>query len=376
MSWLTKLFFEESAAQSVLVIGLVTALGLAIGSLRVRSVTLGIAGVLFAGILFGHFGIHLNSHVLEFAREFGLILFVYTIGLQVGPGFLASLRRQGLPLNIMAFSVVTLGLILTVIMHKFGKVPIAAAAGLFSGATTNTPALAAAQQALKDITATVASSGVTTGTVASEVARSVAHLSPDQIDQVLKQPGLGYAVAYPFGVLGIILSMIFFRIIFRVNVTSEAKEFQKVVAGSTPKLSTMNLEIKNPNLEGMTIEQVPTLADSGIVISRVLHDGSVEVAQPDTLLHVGDILHAVGPRPKLKEFRVIVGVEADVDLKEIPSDIITQRIVVTQNNVLGKAVQDLDVVKANDVTITRVARAEIEFTPTEDFRLQFGDTVL
>lgn len=375
MSWLLELFTKQTVAQSVVVLGLVTALGLALGSLRIRSVSLGIAGVLFVGILFGHFDIRPNHEILEFAREFGLILFVYTIGLQVGPGFISSLKRDGLPLNILAFSVVTLGLVVAVGIHFVGGVELPVVAGLFSGATTNTPSLAAAQQALADVIS-YGGSAVTTDTVSMAVAGDIARLSPERITELSKMPGLGYAVAYPFGVFGIILTMLLFRMVFRIDVKVEAAEFMKRHARSTPKVMTANLQVRNVNLEGLRIGDIPMIRAAGVVISRVLHDQQVEVAQPDTVLHTGDILHCVGPQDNLKALRVIIGSEVDVDVKAVPSSIASRRIIVTNKPVIGKSLSELDVLTENDVTITRVSRAEVEFTPNEDFELHFGDTVL
>lgn len=350
MNWFGDLFFVQSAAQAVVVLLLVSAVGLAFGSVRVFGVSLGIGGVLFAGLLFGHLKISLDEHVLEFAREFGLILFVYTIGMQVGPGFFSSLRREGLPLNLLAGSVVLGGVLLAYLIYRFGNVPVPVVAGLFAGATTNTPALAAAQQALKDV--------------------------PNLDPVVRTQPGLAYAIAYPFGIMGIIITMLLIRYVFRINPQEEAARFLSLQRAAIPKPATMNIEVQNPNLEGLPLEKVPVISDGGVVVSRILHDNRVEVAQPDTILHVGDILLAVGPKEKLEEVRLIVGRESAVDVKSVPSRITTRRIVVTRKSAVGKTLDELETPRLYDVNLTRVSRAEIEFTPTPDFRLQFGDTVL
>ncbi|MCX7718104.1 MAG: putative transporter [Candidatus Sumerlaeaceae bacterium] len=350
MEWLVDLAQGTSAAHSVLVLSVVAALGLALGGIRVFGVSLGIGGVLFSGILFGHFRITIDQHVLEFAREFGLILFVYTIGLQVGPSFLASLRRQGLPLNLMAGSIVALGVVLTIAIWKVGGIPAPVAVGLFSGATTNTPALAAAQQALRDL--------------------------PNMSPEATAQPGLGYAVAYPFGILGIILAMLILRWIFRIRPAQEAAQFQQLQASATPRPATMNIEILNPNMDGLEISRIPGFGESGVVISRVLRGNTVEVAQPDTILRTGDIVLAVGSPKALEELRLILGRISDVDVKAQPSRISASRILVTKPAALGKRICDLDFLETYDVTITRVIRAEIEFTPDQDFRLQFGDRVV
>lgn len=350
MTWLTDLFTADSPANAVLIIGIVSACGLALGSLRVWGISLGIGGVLFSGLIFNHFGLKINEHMLHFAREFGLILFVYTIGMQVGPGFLASLRRQGLPLNIMAATVVLLGTGISAAFVLMHWAPMPVAVGMLAGATTNTPALAAAQQALKDA-----------GGAAAEAANV---------------PALSYAIAYPFGVVGTILMMVLIRIVFRIDPHKEAAKFIELNHEATPRPVAVNLEVKNPNLNNIRLDQIPMPGDSGVVISRVLHGSRVEVAQPDTVVHLGDIMLAVGPRPALDQLLLIVGQESQVDLRKIESHISTRRIIVTKKGALGKTIDEIESVRQFDVAITRVSRSEIEFTPREDFKLQFGDTLL
>ncbi len=353
MNWIVQLIKVESVAQAALVLSIVAALGIAIGSLKIRGIGLGIAGVLFSGLFIGHFlgkaNITLDHRVMEFAREFGLILFVYTIGMQVGPGFFASLRKQGLPLNLMAAGIVLLGVAITIGVHYIGHVPIPAAVGLFSGGTTNTPSLGAAQEALK---------GIKT-------------LGPNAVDM----PALAYAVAYPFGIVGIILTMVLVRTAFSI---SPQKELELLVAmrdENRVAMKTMNIELKNPNLEGIQLNRIPTLADSGVVISRILQGGKPLVARGDTVLKQGDVLLAVGPAPRLDELRMIVGSEAKVDIIAVPSDIITRRILVTQSDALGKTIDELNLRERLGVNVTRVARADMEMPP-KDLRLQFGDNLV
>ncbi len=351
MQWLVDLFLVDSIAQAVLVLSLVAAIGLTLGSLRIFTLSLGVAGVLFSGLIFGHFGITINHEVMEFAREFGLILFVYTIGLEVGPGFLASLRKQGLPLNLMAASVVLLGVVLTIGISYLGGIQMPVAVGLFSGGTTNTPSLAAAQQALKQI--------------------------PGTTEAVGKLPGLGYAIAYPFGVIGIILIIILIKVVFRLDPKQEARALEVLKAKEVRKLRTINLEVQNPNLNDLPINRIPTVADSGVVISRLFRANQlVEVPKPDTVIHLGDILHAVGSRDQLEELKLIVGRESGVDLKQLPSDVTAERILVTQRHVLGKAIQELEMLEACGVVVTRIIRTGLEFTPTPRFHLQFGDELM
>jgi putative transport protein len=350
MAWFTELFQGESVASSVLILALVAALGLAIGSLKVKGVGLGIAGVLFSGLVFGHFQFAFNHEVMEFAREFGLILFVYTIGLQVGPGFIASLRREGLPLNIMAASIVVLGAVTAVVISFFAGIEIPVVVGLLSGATTNTPSLAAAQQALMD-------SGLTGA-------------------EVVKMPGLGYAVAYPFGIMGIILTMLVIRTVFRVNTVQEAEELRQERERTVVPLERANLIVENPNLEGMVLGEISLFEESGVVISRVRHGEDQFIAQADTMLHLGDIVLAVGPRSKLHALKLLVGKKTDVDLSAVPSNITSQTLIVTKKGVLGKSAPELGLRSKYDVQITRVRRSGVELPVSHSLRFQYGDRLV
>ncbi len=350
MSWFRELFTGATVSQSILILSLVAASGILLGSVKIRKVGLGVAGVLFTGLIFGHVGFHIDPQVMDFVREFGLILFVYTIGMQVGPGFLASLRKQGLPLNIMAASIVILGVLVTLGIVYVAGIDMSVAVGLFAGGTTNTPALGAAQQALKNV------AGFN--------------------DEMSKLPGLGYAVAYPFGILGIIITMGLVRRAFAIKPTDEATLFAQQMQSSQPLLSTMNLVVSNPNLDGLRIEKLPGLQNSGVVISRIRKGAEIDVATPETLLRLGDVILLVGPQDRLNDFRVIVGQPADVDLKSLPSSVITKRVVVTRKRVLSKTLAELDLLEGYGVTVTRVSRADIEFTPNPGFRVQFADTLL
>jgi putative transport protein len=353
MDWLRQLITHpEGVAHAVLVLSIVAAAGLGLGTIRVFGVGLGVGGVLFAGLAAGHFGLHINAEIQEFAREFGLILFVYTIGIQVGPGFLASLRRNGLPLNLMAAGIVLLGVAVTlgVFFLFMDREEFPVAVGLFAGATTNTPSLAAAQQALKDV--------------------------PSITEGATKLPALGYAIAYPFGIIGIILTMLLIRGLFRVNIAGEADALARAEAKGKEALETINLEVRNPNLADLQLRQVPTLAESGVVISRVMKDGKPVVARSDLVLQAGDVLHAVGPKEKLADLKVIVGAESKVDVKALPSHITSRRILVTKSESLGKSVHELELGSRFGVRVTRINRAEVELAPTPGVKLQFGDNLL
>jgi putative transport protein len=350
MDWLHELFTGETVATSIIILSLVATAGIALGSLRFYGISLGVAGVLFSGLLFGHYGFKINPEILDFAREFGLILFVYTIGMQVGPGFVSSLRRDGLPLNLMAAAIVIMGTLVTIGIILFGGVQVPAAVGMFSGATTNTPSLAAAQSALRDT------------------------VGPNSDLSTL--PGLGYAVAYPFGVVGIILTMLFGRVAFRVNLAKETEAFAAAQRLGRKDLQRMNMEIKNANLDGMALKDIPMLANSGVVISRFMHGNEVQVAQPETVLRQGDVLLAVGTEPALKQLCVLVGCESAKDLITHPSSITSKRLVITNKSATGKTLQELDFLNRYEVNITRLRRSGVELTTGQNVPLHYGDSVL
>jgi putative transport protein len=349
MDWLTSLFSNESAARTVLLLTVTGAAGTALGKIKIRGVGLGVAGVLFAGLALGHLKLTPDHHVLEFVREFGLILFVYTLGLQIGPGFFASLRSRGLVLNGFAAAIVLSGAAIAAGLILAGWVPLAAGSGLLSGATTNTPSLAAAGEALRQV-------GAEPDTAAIQ--------------------GLAYAVAYPFGIIGIIVTMLLVRSAFRIDVAAEVHAAERQMKPSTPPPSGRNFEVRNANLAGLRIEQIPGLAGSGVVVSRFSRDGVVAVARPGTVLALGDVLHAVGPEDGLDALRVVVGADAGVDLKALPGAVVNRRVLVTQGAVLGKPLGELSALAQHGVVVTRVTRQGLEFTPNAGFRIQFGDVLM
>lgn len=349
MDWLIQLVREDSVARTVLLLGAAGAAGVALGKVRVFGVSLGIAGVLFAGLFLGYLKLTIDTHVLEFVREFGLILFVYTLGLQIGPGFFSSLRARGLALNAFAAGIVLLGVAMTVVWITCGFVELPAGVGLLSGATTNTPSLAAAQQALGQVKAA---------------------------DNATVIQGLAYAVAYPFGIIGIILTMLLVRRVFKVDVKAEVLAAETAQTPTVAKPATRNFEVRNANLVGRPLGKVPGLTGSNVVVSRFSRDGKVEVAKPDLLLRMGDILHAVGPEDGLDALRVVVGAEAGVDLKTLPGPVTNRRLLVTRSDVLGKQLGEVAAFAEHNVVITRITRNGIEFSPTPGFRLQFGDLLM
>jgi putative transport protein len=350
MHWLAQLFTAHSPAQAVVVLGLAIALGLALGHVRFFGIRLGVGGVLFSGLALGHYGLALNHEVLEFAREFGLILFVYTIGMQVGPGFADSLRRRGFRLNAMATFIVALGVALTVFFHHVGGVALSTAVGLFSGATTNTPSLASASQAFKE-------------------------LAPTAAERLVGEAGLGYAVSYPFGIFGIILVMLAVRAIFRIDPAEELRQMEEQAKALHPPLETMTLEVTNPNLDGMALGAVPGLADMNVAVSRVMAGEIVSAATPDTILRAGMLLHAVGRPGDLEKLRVLAGVKSEVFLPRVAGPLTMRRLVITRKGVVGKSVPELNLAQKHEVSVTRISRSGTEFSPGPSVHLHFGDVL-
>lgn len=337
-------------ALTVSVLALVAVVGLWLGNIKIRGVGFGIGGVLFGGIFVGHFadqlGWVLSADMLHFIQEFGLILFVYTIGIQVGPGFFASLRVSGLRLNLFAFGIVVMGGLVTAILHKLFAIPLPVVLGIFSGAVTNTPALGAGQQILRDL-----------------------GIPADVVDQM----GMSYAMAYPFGICGILLSMWLVRVLFRVNVEQEAKEHESTLTNGHALIKTINIRVENPNLNNMAIQDVPILNSATIICSRLKRDDTLMVPSPDTLIQHGDLLHLVGQPADLNNARLVIGQEVDTSLSTRGTDMRVERVVVTNEKVLGKKIRDLQVKERYDVVISRLNRAGVELVASQDASLQFGD---
>ena len=337
-------------ALTVSVLALVAVVGLWIGNVKIRGVGFGIGGVLFGGIIVGHFvdqaGVTLSSPMLHFIQEFGLILFVYTIGIQVGPGFFASLRVSGLRLNLFAILIVILGGLVTAVLHKLFNSPLPVVLGIFSGAVTNTPALGAGQQILRDL-------GVPF--------------------EVVDQMGMSYAMAYPFGICGILLTMWLVRLFFRINVEKEAQRFEESSGNGHAHLHTINVRVENPNLNQMAIQDVPMLNSDNIVCSRLKRGELLMVPAPGTLIQAGDLLHLVGRPEDLHNAQLVIGQEVATSLSTRGTDLKVERVVVTNEKVLGKKIRDLHVKQRYDVVISRLNRAGVELVASSSASLQFGD---
>jgi len=344
MDYLALLVSPQSAAWSVFVVMLVAAAGLALGNIKLFGINLGIAGVLFSGILFGHFGLNIDHGTLEFLRDFGLILFVYSIGTQVGPGFFSSFRKEGIRLNLLAAAVVLGGVTLTLLVSRVAGFDIATAVGMYAGAVTNTPSLAAAQQALGPAPAAV------------------------------NNASIGYALAYPGAIMGIIFTMLLIRRVFRAQAAGDLLQVQAEKSASG--FTTASIAVENRNLEGLRIMDIPAINELGVVVSRFFHDGVMAVAHDGTVIHAGDVLLAVGKEENVKKFIVVVGSKSGMDLNKLPSRIIYSRVIVTHKEVIGKTLEELNLEGKFDVAATRVARADVEFLVSDSYVLQFADNLV
>ncbi|CAJ1789960.1 putative transporter [Aeromonas salmonicida] len=337
-------------ALSISMLSLVAVLGLWLGNWRVYGVGLGIGGVLFGGIIVGHFAgvsdLALDEQTLHFIQEFGLILFVYTIGIQVGPGFFSSLRSSGLKLNGFAALLVILGCVVAAGLHQLFDVPLPVILGVFSGAVTNTPSLGAGQQILAELGADPGSTGLM---------------------------GMGYAVAYPFGICGILLTMWLVRLFFRIKIDEEADLFEQHAGKTKESLQTINIAVRNPNMHGLMLCEIPSLDESDVICSRLKRGEELMVPRSDSRIELGDLLHLVGERHALHKVLLVLGEEVETSLSTRGTDLRVERVVVTNEQVLGKKIRDLDIKQKYDVVISRLNRAGIELVPTSQTSLQFGD---
>lgn len=332
-------------------LALVAVIGLWIGHWKLRGVGLGVGGVLFGGIIVAHFsqqyGLALDTHTLHFIQEFGLILFVYTIGIQVGPGFFASLRQSGLKLNGLAALIVILGMLVVIGLYQFTDLPLDILLGIYSGAVTNTPSLGAGQQILAEL-------GMT---------------------NLTENMGISYAIAYPFGICGILLTMWLIRLFFKVKLDQEAQSFERENGLENEHLVSVNMKVTNPNLDGLALKDIPGFEHKEVICSRLKRDETVLVPKADTLIHLGDLLRLVGETAVLKKMQLIIGEQVDSSISMKTDYLRSERVVVTNEKVLGKKIRDLGIHQKFGVMISRLNRAGIELVPTANTALQFGDVL-
>lgn len=346
MNWFSSLFFGTGIAHSIFVLALAIAVGIFLGAkLKFKGITLGITWILFCAIACSHFGMTLDPLVESFAKDLGLILFVYSIGLQVGPGFFSSFGKGGLRLNMLAASIVVLSCVTAYVIHRLSGTDIATMTGVLFGAVTNTPGLGAAQQTFQDLT------GMSNPDIAS-----------------------GYAMAYPLGVVGILFSMLVIRWVFRIKMDKEEEQV-KAEKGEVQQVEHYDMKLTNPQIDGLHVRDLGLLTHVTIVVSRVLDkDGNEFMPDAETLLHVGDQVRLVTDK-KNERTVLLLGELTDIKWEEQEKNIhlVSQHIVVTKDKINGKQICDLKVRDAFHITITRVRRAGIELLATPDLRLQLGD---
>lgn len=348
-NWFTDLFTHTSIAQSVVIFGLVISIGIWLGRLKLAGISLGVTWVLFAGMFVSYLGISVEDSTEHFLKEFGLILFVYSIGLQVGPGFFASLKKYALNNNLLALITVSLGVLITVILFFISKYHISILTGIMSGAVTNTPGLAAAQAAAADINITGQDKSLIT---------------------------LAYAVAYPFGVFGIIGSLLVLKKILGVNIEEEKELHRKlnVIRSNKPVSHHYNLE--NKMLVGQPLIRLFEMLKEKVIVSRMLHNGEIITPTPDTILAEKDVLLIVASKKESEQLRMIVGSYSNVNLKTASeSNLISRTIVVTKKSVTHRRLGDLPEMDQQNFTMTRLYRAGIEMVTHGDIILQLGDRI-
>lgn len=343
---LNNLFFGTGIAHSIFVLAIAIAVGIFLGSkLKFKGITLGITWILFCAIACSHFGMTLDPLVESFAKDLGLILFVYSIGLQVGPSFFSSFGKGGLSLNILAAGIVVLSCVTAYVIHLLSGVDIATMTGVLFGAVTNTPGLGAAQQTYQDLT------GVANPDIAS-----------------------GYAMSYPLGVVGIIFSLLALRWIFRIKLDKEEEQV-KSEKGEQHPIEHYDIELMNPQVDGIRVRDLTLLTHVTLVVSRILDkDGNEFMPDADTILHVGDRVRFVGDQANERTI-LLLGPKTEIawEEKEKNVHLVSRHIIVTKPKMNGKRIMDLRIREAFQITITRVRRAGIELLATPELRLQMGD---
>ncbi len=350
MEWMYNLFFGGGIGHSILLVATVIFMGILSGKIKIAGISLGITWILFVGIFFSHFNMRMDPEALHFLKEFGLILFVYSVGLQVGPGFFSSFKKGGMTLNMLAVLIIFLGILTTYVIYKVTGLPITTMVGILSGAVTNTPGLGAAQQAFFDIT----------GKEGTDIA-------------------MGYAVAYPLGVIGIIVAIILIRRIFRISFEKENEMLQNEREEKAVRATHVSVLVKNPALFGKEVAEIADLIDRKFVISRVLHENSgIEIAYSRTHLEQGDKLFIIAAKQDIGPIIAFIGERLDMhraDWEQLDANLISRRIVITRSEINGKALADLHLRGGFGVNVTRVNRSGLDLVASPGLELQIGDRI-
>ncbi len=341
---------NTSIAATLVLYSFVIAAGIYIGKMKIFGVSLGVTFVLFVGILMGHFGYIVDDAILKFVREFGLILFIFSIGLQVGPGFFSSFKKGGMRLNALAVTGIALNVAIVLCIYYFGNInDISALVGVMSGAVTNTPGLAAAQQTISQMTQS------------AEEANLMAS---------------GYAAAYPLGVVGIILSMFVIKGIFRIKTEDEIKKIEEEQEDSHLKPFLLTIKVSNQLVDGMTLVKLHDVVQTNFVVSRIMGaEGKVTIPKSTTEIHIGDLLLIVCSAQDADRFKAVIGTEVEMDWESTPTPVFSRRIVVTKSQYNGVALGSLRLHNGYKLNCTRVNRAGVDLLATPNLRLQMGDRI-
>lgn len=345
---LLKLFTQVGTASTLFFLSLTGILGLLIGKIKMFNIKLGIAGVLFAGLLVGHLGADFDPHTLHFIKEFGLILFIYSIGLEVGPRFVSSLKSNGLKLNMLAASIVVLGFLIAVVLKVTLDIPTPVIAGIMCGAVTNTPGLGAAQQVIQE----------------QFVDTSLAELT-----------GMGYAVAYPFGIIGIIIAMIIVRKIFKIITENESRDFTEKLSGVSGKGTAVNLEVANEALVGKTIAFMRETMSGEFALSRIKRNDEFFIPEEEEQIRKGDFLYGVATATNFKALELKVGTLRETGEVDITGRMGMRHVIFTNKQLQGKSIKQIGISRRYPVNITRIFRAGNEIVPCESDSVEFGDTI-
>ena len=349
MNWLESLLWDPaSVAHIVCLYAFLISLGVLLGKIKFFGVSLGVTFVLFTGILMGHFGFTGEIHILHFLREFGLILFVFCIGLQVGPSFFSSFKKGGMTLNLLAVGIVLLNIVVTLAIYFLanGRVELPMMIGILYGAVTNTPGLGAAQEAL------------------------------NQLNYTGEPIALGYACAYPLGVVGIIGSIIAIRYIFRISFAKEEEQIKTQDADTKHKPHNMHLEVRNESINGKTLMQVKDFLGRPFVCSRMRHEGHVSIPNHETVFHTGDQLFIVCSEEDAEAITAFIGKEIQVDWEKQDMPMVSRRILVTKSEVNGKKLGSMHFRSMYGVNVTRVNRSGMDLFADPNLILQVGDRVM
>ena len=334
-------------AHSVMILALVITLGLCLGKFKVKGVSLGLAWILFIGLIFGHFSLNLDEHLLHFLKEFGLILFVYSIGLEVGPSFFSSFKNGGKSLNLLSIIVIALSIITTLSIYSISGASITSMAGILSGAVTNTPGLGAAQQAFSDLR----------------------HIDAPSI-------AAGYAIAYPMGVLGVILSFVILRFALRIDKSEEEAKAKRGFGHlEQMTLNTFSVKITNKMIFGDTVKEVRHILNRDFMISQIHRaegNSQKEMVNGQTILNEGDVVYVVAHPSVQEPLIALFGEKVDMAWEEFGNELITRRILVTKPGINGKTISQMQIRSNLGTNITRVNRAGVDLIATPDLKLQLG----